>query len=63
MSRGHVRMWLNLSRRQSNGGVSVFLKTFLFMVFGLLSYSCWYLDIAFLICLVVYSVVILRALF
>ena len=37
ISLGLVRMLLYLSMRQSSGGVSVFLKTLLFIFLGLLS--------------------------
>ena len=63
MSSGFVRMLLYLSMRQSSGGVSLFLKIFLFIFLGLLSYSCWYFDIVFFICFSEYSVVIFRASF
>ena len=57
MSSGLVRMLLFRSIIQSSGGVSRFLKTFLFIFLGLISYSCLYLEMAFLIhsfvCLVV----------
>ena len=56
-----VRMLLFLSVMQSSGGVSRFLKTFLFIFFGLISYSCLYLEMAFLIHSFVYLVVIFLA--
>ena len=58
MSSGLVRMLLFLSVMQSSGGVSKFLKTFLFIFFGLISYSCLYLEMTFLIHSFVYLVVI-----
>jgi hypothetical protein len=61
MSSGLVSMLLFLSIMQSNGGVSWFLKTFLFIFLGLFSYSCLYFVIAFLMHSCVYFVVILRA--
>ena len=45
---------------QSKGGVSRFLKIFLLIFFGFFSYSCLYLDIAFLMHSWVYFVMILR---
>ena len=42
---------------QSNGGVSRFLNTFLFILLELVSYNCLYLDMAFLIHSLVYLVV------
>ena len=47
MSSRLVRMLLFRSVMQSSGGVSKFLKTFLFIYFGLVSYSCLYFDMAF----------------
>ena len=61
MSSGLVRMLLLRSVIQSSGGVSRFLKTFLFIYFGLISYSCLYLEMAFLIHSLVYLVVIFLA--
>ena len=61
ISSGLVRMLLFLSIMQLSGGVSKFLKTFLFIFFGLLSYSCLYLEMAFLIHSFVYLVVIFLA--
>ena len=61
ISSGFVRMLLNLSMRQSNGGVSLFLKIFLLIFLGLLSYNCWNFDMVFLICIMVYTVVIFWA--
>ena len=58
MSSGLVRMLLLQSVIQSSGKVSRFLKTFLFIFFGLISYSCLYLEMAFLIHSFVYLVVI-----
>ena len=46
---------------QSSGGVSRFLNTFLFIYFGLISYSCPYLEMNFLIHSFVYLVVIFLA--
>ena len=46
---------------QSNGGVSRFLNTFLFIFLGLISYNFLYLDMAFLIHSLVYLVVIFLA--
>ena len=54
-------MLLFLSIMQSSGGVSRFLKTFLFIFFGLLSYNCLYLEMAFLIHSFVYLMVIFLA--
>ena len=34
-------------------GVSTFLKIFLLLFLGFLSYNCWYLHMVFLICWVV----------
>ena len=48
---------------QSSGGVSLSLKTYLFIFWKFFSYNCWYFDMAFLICVREYSVVILRASF
>ena len=56
-----VRMLLFRSVIQSNGGVSRFLKTFLFNFFGLISYSCLYLEMVFLIHSFVFVVVIFLA--
>ena len=61
MSSGLVRMLLFLSVMQSSGGVSKFLKTFLFIFFGLISYNCLYLEMDFLIHSFVYLVVIFLA--
>ena len=47
MSSGLVRMLLFQLVMQSSGGVSRFLKTFLFIFFGLISYSCLYFEMAF----------------
>ena len=60
MFSGLVRMLLFLSMIQSSGGVSWFLKIFLFIFFGLVSYSCLYFDMAFLMLSKVCFVVILR---
>ena len=61
ISFGLVKMLLFLSVMQSSGGVSKFLKTFLFIFLGLISYSCLYLEMAFLIHSFVYLVVIFLA--
>ena len=61
MSYGLVKMLLFWSIIQSNGGVSRFLNTFLFIFLELISYSCLYLDMAFLIHSFVYLVVIFLA--
>ena len=61
MSSGLVRMLLFRSVMQSSGGVSKFLKTFLFIYFGLVSYNCLYFDMAFLMHSFVYLVVIFLA--
>ena len=61
MSSGLVKMLLFLSVMQSNGGVSKILKTFLFIFFGLISYSFLYLEMDFLIHSFVYLVVIFLA--
>ena len=61
MSFGLVKMLLFLSVMHSSGGVSRFLITFLFIFFGLISYSCLYLEMAFLIHSFVYLVVIFLA--
>ena len=60
MFSGLVGMLLFLSMIQSSGGVSWFLKIFLFIFFGLVSYSCLYFDMAFLMLSKVCFVVILR---
>ena len=61
MSTGFVSILLCLSVMQSIEGVSWFLNIFLLIFLGFLSYSCLYLDMAFLIQSWVYFVVILRA--
>ena len=61
MSSGLVRMLLLRSVIQSSGGVSRFLKTFLFIFFGLISYNCLYLEMDLLIHSLVYLVVIFLA--
>ena len=61
MSKGLVSILLYLSVMQSRGGDSWLLKTFLCIRLGLLSYSCLYLDMAFLTQSWVYFVVIVRA--
>ena len=63
MSSRLVRMLLYLSMMQSSGGSLISLKIFLLIFLGILSYSCWYLDMAFLICFNEYSVVIFWASF
>ena len=61
ISFGLVRMLLFRSIMQSNGSVSRFLNTFLFIFWGLISYNCLYLDMIFLIHSLVYLVVIFLA--
>ena len=61
ISSGLVSMLLFLSRMQSSGGVSWFLKTLLFIFLGFFSYSCLYFVMAFLIHSWVYLVVIFLA--
>ena len=61
MSSGLVRILLLRSIIQSRGGISRFLKTFLFIFLGPISYSCLYLEMAFLIQSLVYLVVIFLA--
>ena len=61
ISSGLVRMLLFRSVMQSNGGVSRFLNTFLFIFLGLVSYNCLYLNMAFLIHSLMYLVVIFLA--
>ena len=61
MSSRLVRILLFLSVMQSSGGVSKFLKTFLFIFLGLISYSFLYLDMTFLTHSFVYLVVIFLA--
>ena len=56
-----VNTLLDLSVMQSNGGDSVFLKTRLCILFGVMSYVCLYFDMAFLILSFVYVVVIFLA--
>lgn len=65
MSSGFVRMLLYMSMMQSSGGVSLALKTFLFMLFGFFCHTiCWYFDMGFfLICFSEYCEVIFLALF
>ena len=53
ISFGFVRMLSNLSIRQSSEGLSLFLKTLRLIFLGFLSYNCWYLDMVFLICVLV----------
>ena len=55
------RIGVKLSTRQSSGKMSLFLKTFLLIFWKLLLYSCWYFDIALLVYLIEYVVVILQA--
>ena len=47
MSSGLVRMLLFLSIRLYSGGVSLFLKTILFIFLELLLYICWHFDTIF----------------
>ena len=47
ISYGLVRILLFQSVMQSNGGVSRFMNTFLFILLGLFSYNFLYLDMAF----------------
>lgn len=61
MSSGFVSILLLRSRMQSSGGVSRFLTTFLFILFGLVSYSFRYLDMAFLMHYLEYLVVMFMA--
>ena len=61
MSSRLIRMLLFWSVMQSSGGVSRFLKTVLFFFFGLISYSCLYFKMAFLMHSFVYLVVIFFA--
>ena len=61
MSFGLVRMLLFQLVMQSSGGVSNFLKTLLFIFFGLISYNCLYLEMSFSINCFVYLVVIFLA--
>ena len=61
ISFGLVRMLLLRSIIQSNGGISKFLNTFLFIFLGLMSYNSLYLDMDFLMHSLVYLVVILFA--
>ena len=55
MSSGFVNVLLFRSVMHSKGGNSRFLKTFLFIFLGLISYSCLYLEIAFLNSFCVFS--------
>ena len=48
-------------RMQPSGWILLFLKTFWWIFFGLLSYSCRYFEMAFLMHSLLYVVVILRA--
>ena len=61
MSSKLVRMLLFWSVMQSNDSVSRFLNTLFFIFLRLISYSCLYLDMAFLIHSLVYLVVIFFA--
>ena len=61
MSFGFVSILLFQFVIQSNGGVSRFLNTLLFIFWGLISYNFLYLDTAFLIRSLVYLVVIFLA--
>ena len=54
-------MLLDLSVMQSSGGDSVFLKTRLCILFGVISYVCLYFDMAFLMLSLVNDVVIFLA--
>ena len=54
-------MLLFLSLMQSNGGISWFLKTLLFIYFGFFSFSCLYFMMVFLTHSWVYLGVIFRA--
>ena len=58
MSSGFVSILLFWLVMQSSGGVLMFLKTFLFIFLGLVSYNFLYLDTTFLIHSLVYLVVI-----
>ena len=58
ISLGLVSMLLFLSAKQLNGGIFWFLKTFLLILFGLMSYSCLSLVITFLMQFLVYFEVI-----
>ena len=60
MSFGIVRMLLLRLVIQSSGGVKIF-ENFSIYFFGLISYSCLYLEMAFLIHSLVYLVVIFLA--
>ena len=61
ISSGLVSMLLFLSLMQSNGVVSWFLKTLLFIFLGFFSYNCLYFAMVFLTHSWVYLVVIFRA--
>ena len=61
ISDGFVSMLLYLSVMQSRGGASWLLNIFLCIRFGLISYNCLYLFMAFLIQYLVNLVVIVRA--
>jgi hypothetical protein len=60
MSTGFVIILLWSSVMQFSGGISWFFNTLLLIFLGLFSYSCLYLDMAFLIHSWVYFVVIFR---
>ena len=61
MSSGLVNMLLDSSVMQSSGGDSVFLKTRLCILFGVMSYVCLYFDMAFVMLSFVNIVVIFLA--
>ena len=61
ISSGFVMMSPLWFRMQSSGWVVLFLKTFWWIFLGLLSYSCLYFEMAFLMHSLLYLVVILRA--
>jgi hypothetical protein len=47
-SSGLVSMMFFCERMESKGGISIFLNTLRFIFFGLVLYSCQYLEISFL---------------
>jgi hypothetical protein len=61
MSSGLVKILLCLSVNESSGDVSLFMKTCRLIFLGLISYSCWYLEMAFWTHFLVYLVVRARA--
>ena len=61
MSSGLVNMLLDSSVMQPSGGDSVFLKTRLCILFGVMSYVCLYFDMAFVMLSFVNIVVIFLA--